>query len=303
MSADLHSGVDYAGLEASVLALLREKFDVAIAAVRESPPPGPGSQDYAEGELAAPIRFGIAARLLAEALRADPASPLAGAACAGLYMTGPERVRVLERIVQRWPTLERPKFWLGSVRLRARDYAGAIEAFRAALSIDSDDQQALVGLGGALLRTKDRAGARECAERIVRSNPNQPSWHGRSALLLFRAGRARRALQVAWRASRIGGTWQQRVFALTLPLQVLSRRAKLAFAVLVTSALLVWFLVSLLSSNPPNGAILVPILAGCGLQEAVRYGAGGSRMAKESRLLRHERKRSGGDVSRLLSAG
>jgi tetratricopeptide (TPR) repeat protein len=304
MSGDGPSGVDYAGLEASVLTLLRERFDVAIAAIRESPPPGPGFQDYAEGELAAPTRFGVAARLLADALRSDPASPLAQAACASLYVTGQERVRVLERIVQRWPTLERPKFWLGSARLVAHNDAGAIEAFRDALSIDPDDQQALVGLGEALLRSKDRAGACECAERIVRSNPNQPSWHGRAALLLFRAGRPRRALQVAWRASRIARTGKQRVFALTLPLQALSRRMKLAFGVVVTLALSAWLLVSLVSSKSgPNGAILVPIVVGYALLEAIRYGAGGSQMAKESRLLRRERKRSGADVSRLLSAG
>jgi tetratricopeptide (TPR) repeat protein len=88
----------------------------------------------------------------------------------------------------------------GWARLRAGDSQGAIRDFKAALAIDPEHVDSLIGLCQALLNTGDLAGAENEVKALMRVSPLIPAAHRLRALVVRRRHRPREALKSARQA-------------------------------------------------------------------------------------------------------
>src|SRR2546426_3302883 len=66
-----------------------------------------------------------------------------------------------------YTTLFRSHVGMGYARLAREEYVWSRKAFEEAVALDADHEDALAGLGEALLKFGDRAGAVACFDRIL----------------------------------------------------------------------------------------------------------------------------------------
>ena len=82
----------------------------------------------------------------------------------GLYE---EAIDELKQAIAQYPHAVELHLGLAYVQLALEEFAWARSGFEEALALDADNEEALAGLGEALLKLGDRAGALQCFDRVL----------------------------------------------------------------------------------------------------------------------------------------
>jgi len=102
--------------------------------------------------------------------------------------------------VRRWPRDPRLRFWLGELRRRRHDYAGAIKCYERVLAGGLRNAQVWVAKGLAHRHAGDAATARACFERALALDPAAVEALANLANLQFEAGNSAQAAATYARA-------------------------------------------------------------------------------------------------------
>jgi tetratricopeptide (TPR) repeat protein len=187
---------------------------------------------YARGELTR-SEAALADALISfrEALREDPASPLARAGHILLSEDGEARLSAMSALTREWPSLARVRFYLGSalaMRGRPRE---ALAHFRQACVMNPEDIEVWGAIAQASLRLDDREAAKEAAEKVLSLGNESFRWHRFAAKIMLRAKRFRLSYRIASHAARRFSSPGATLLPWTLPYQVAKPRLMLTLNV------------------------------------------------------------------------
>jgi len=83
----------------------------------------------------------------------------------------PEALETLQEAVAAEPTSSRAFLRLGGAQLMSQDYAGSINSFQSAISLDGNNAEAFVGMGMAYIHSGRLGPARAALEEAKRIDP------------------------------------------------------------------------------------------------------------------------------------